>query len=277
MVVFDREQSRYRLLVPIQLFARRNLDEDTTAGIFFQRHTRVDRRPESRAVTGTHLRLTRRAPQLSIEADNVDAALIWCSAADQELQLRIVGRLGFAWYSSDWRRGLQMARHATSRRREVSAAIWARALMSRGMLEQRRDLDASVPWFRECLELERQLGNSRDEAWALFWLGKGLFVSDSTSCRELLQAAVESFRRLRDPLGLTWSLVNLSATHLSREELADARAVCEEAAALARRARALGSARCCARRPGHAASAGGRYRRCARHACRGGRPPTLIR
>ena len=35
MVVFDREQSRYRLLVPIQLFARRNLDEDTTAENIF--------------------------------------------------------------------------------------------------------------------------------------------------------------------------------------------------------------------------------------------------
>ena len=102
------------------------------------------------------------------------------------------------------------------------------------MLERRRDLDLSK--FRAFGSASNWSVSSaiaamkpgRCSGWA-----RGT-VSDSTSCRELLQAAVASFRRLRDPLGLTWWLVNLSATHLSREELSyQFRAVCEEAAALA--------------------------------------------
>jgi predicted ATPase/class 3 adenylate cyclase len=234
MVVFERERQRYRLLVPIRLFALRKLDGDSNANDVFYRHAEwvldIGRVLSREHVYGSPEAL----PRLGIEADNIDAALNWCEVADHELQLEIVARVGFLWFSSDWRRGLRNARRATRDRRGASSRHWADALMSRGMLEQRGKLEASIPPLRECLDLECELGNRHGEAWARFWLGKGLFVADRAECRALLSAAIDDFRGLNNALGLTWAIVNLSATFLSDERHAEARALLEEAATLAR-------------------------------------------
>jgi predicted ATPase len=234
MVVFERERQRYRLLVPIQLFALRKLDGDANANDVFHRHAEwvLD---IGRALSREHIYGSPDAlPRLGVEADNIDAALNWCDAEDDVLQVEIVWRLGFAWFSSDWRRGLRAARRVTTHRRDAPQALWAGALMTRGMLEQLDRLEASVPWLRESLELELELGSASGTAWAHFWLGKGLFVVDPPESRALLRTAAEEFRHLGNALGLAWSLVNLSATYMSSEEHSEARIVSEEGAAVAR-------------------------------------------
>ena len=235
LVVFDRETPRYRLLEPIRLFAQRRLEEAGEAADAANAHVRwvcaVARRLRH-AQFGDDVSLMNRA---LVEFDNVEAAVVWCDATEDDTSmLRIVADVAGCWFTSGWRRGLRLARLATNRQRNAQGKLWAHALLARGRLEQREGFEESVPVLRECLSLNREMGDRATEAMSLFFLGQSVTYTNPDEGRELLERAVAAFRELDQPLGEGWSLVNLSTALIVAGHEHEAVGLLEQAVAIAR-------------------------------------------
>jgi hypothetical protein len=153
LVTFDRERSRYRLLEPIRQFSRQLLETSDEIDIVAERHaTWAIRR--TRETFGVWIAGDGGAPErFREELDNVHAALDWMRDHDRLSFLRMVATLGVVWFQTDWRRGRATADLALSVADDVSGRLRAGVLLSRGIVEERDDLDASGVWIAEAREL----------------------------------------------------------------------------------------------------------------------------
>ena len=240
LVVFDRDVARYRLLEPIRQFARQRLEAAGELAEVADAHVRWVRalaRQLRRAQFGDGLSLMNSA---LMEFDNIETAVVWCDVTgDDTSMLQVMADVAGCWFTAAWRRGLRLARLATDRERNATPALRACALLTRGRLEQRESQGDSVAVLRECLSLNRELGDRAGEALSLFFLGQSLSGwsrtrTDFDEARELLEQAASLFRELQQPLGVAWSLINLSTLMYGAGRTRDGVRSLEEALAIAR-------------------------------------------
>jgi predicted ATPase/DNA-binding CsgD family transcriptional regulator len=127
-----------------------------------------------------------------------------------ELGLRLVGALGQFWmYEGDISEGRIWITRALEQTDEIPRSMLPTLLNSAGMLAfAYGDYDQGSTWNSEALALARELRDSRNEAWALFWLGTH---STGHSNRinqgiELCEAGLALFKQLGDKHGIAWAL-----------------------------------------------------------------------
>jgi predicted ATPase/DNA-binding SARP family transcriptional activator len=218
LVVFDPRRARYRLLEPVRQYAAELMERDGESGATCDRHARyfadVSERV-ARAMAGGEQSRT----DLDDDEGNIEAALTWTDERrDDETLCRIVGALGFFWYTSDAEQGVRWTRRALARRRDVPLALWASVLVAAGQLAQtqgRKDRDGDA-WLDEAIATYRQLGRTRALGYALFWHGRLLHLSDPGRAKQDLEEALGKFRARDDALGIAWALYFLG--HLAYEQ-----------------------------------------------------------
>jgi predicted ATPase/class 3 adenylate cyclase len=222
-VIFDRDAERYRLLEPIRQFARGQLDTAGETPAALQRHARWILQA-SRAVLAPQLTgRTAVAAAFRLELDNVHAALAYCETADHGTYMRIVAALGYTWFERDWRRGRAAADVALTFADEAPPRLHAAVLLSRGITEQRNGYAASVPWLEHARSLYTELDDPIGLAWATFFLGRGMFLTDSAASNALLLEALALFRSLEFGIGEAWCLINVGAEAAANGNYEDAR------------------------------------------------------
>ena len=148
LVMFDREQNRYRLLEPVRMFARERLDAHDETAAVAGRHANGSCTPRRRARRPGVRHRARR--DIVADLDNVHAALDWLDATGDHLTfLRIVAPLGFTWFGSDWRRGRVAAARGGRALVRARPRLRGAVLLSRGIVEQRAELYESNRFFEE--------------------------------------------------------------------------------------------------------------------------------
>ena len=221
LVTFDATLGRYRLLEPVRQYGCELLERegedvatrDRHASHFADVAVRV-----SRAMVGGQQSHT----DLDHDEGNIDAALKWADERqDDERLCRIVGALGFFWYSTNAEQGVRWTERAVARRRDVPRTLWASVLLAAGQLAQAqvRSDRYGEAWLDEAVTIYRDLGRTRGLAWALFWRGRLLVLNDPAESRPNLEEALAKFRALDDALGIGWALYFLGV--LAYEATAD--------------------------------------------------------
>jgi predicted ATPase/DNA-binding SARP family transcriptional activator len=212
-VEFDESTGRYRLLEPVRQFATELMEQEREGTATRDRHAEhfadVAERV-SRAVTGGDQSQT----ELDHDEGNIEAALNWADERhDDEGLCRIVGALGFFWYSTNTEQGMRWSQRAAARRRDVSPASWASVLLSAGQLAQAqyRNDRYGEAWLDEAIATYRTLGRVRALAWALFWRARLLLIVDPAGSKNDLDEALAKFRMRDDAFGIGWALYFLGA------------------------------------------------------------------
>ena len=202
LVMFDRDQNRYRLLEPVRMFARERLDEHGETAAVAARHAQWAFRASEATLADQVFGTSGAARDVGADLDNVHTALDWLdTTGDHVTFLRMVALLGFTWFGSDWRRG------HVRRPRGVELASGARprlrgpVLLSYGIVEQRAALYESSRIFEEAIEIFNELDDTMRLAWATFFLGRAELVRDNENCAIHMTAAVDMFHALRIPIG----------------------------------------------------------------------------
>ncbi|MCU0495379.1 MAG: tetratricopeptide repeat protein, partial [Chloroflexaceae bacterium] len=188
--------------------------------------------------------------RLDPELDNLRAALAWllerAEGATGEAEtalttaLRLLGALTGFWnergYLREGRqwfaRGLARATSATLR------PLRARALSQAANLAcHHGDFRAAQPLAEEAVVLCRELGDKRNLAWALQWLGWGLNdEGDTARVRALSEERLALWRELGDEQRIASALGHLGWVAMRQGDVARARTALEEGLALVRAA-----------------------------------------
>jgi len=224
LVMFERDNGRYRLLEPIRLFAQGQLERSQEAHDLGQRHTRwilrYSRATLAAVFTGDNAAVVR----FSADLDNAHSALDWLHRIeDTKSFLQIVAALGYIWFQTDWRRGRAATALAVEVAMTSSRRLRAAVLLSRGMVEQRAydSFYDSAQWLTEARSIYATIGDTLGLAWTTFFLARATKWEaehpDRTST--LFLEAIALFRGLSLPIGEAWSLVNLAAETRVRGDL----------------------------------------------------------
>ncbi|HSJ25954.1 MAG TPA: BTAD domain-containing putative transcriptional regulator [Longimicrobiales bacterium] len=236
-----REQdgtARYLLLETMRQYAGANLDdadERNDAMRAMTRHYVAFIGAEEPSFTTTQRR--RAFARVDPELDNIREVLAWSHGHDHATHVRLVGLLWWYWFGS---------------RHWVEAARWIQgALALPAGMEPGRDramllfaggalacLQAQVPSARaqlhESVELARQAGDQRLEAYALNYLGMSHAQVGSPEAREYSGRAEAWFRPNGDLYGLRLALLLQGMGAAAAGDTSAARRLMEEAVAIAR-------------------------------------------
>jgi predicted ATPase/DNA-binding SARP family transcriptional activator len=202
-----------------------------------------------------------RARRLSSDQANIEAAIEYSlERPDDTSALRIVGSLGYYWFSAGSYQAMGWIERALERAGSAPPHLRARALLSGAMLAQLRplklrplagrtperpvgraqDADSSgmkeaAEWASEAAGMFRADGSRRGLAWALFWGARAWYQRDEeVLARSSLAEALQLFRDLDEPLGVCWCLEWAAryASHYGR--WAEAEALCSESLEVAK-------------------------------------------
>jgi predicted ATPase/DNA-binding SARP family transcriptional activator len=171
------------------------------------------------------------------ELDNVRRALGWTRENDPHLHLRIAALLCWFWFSTrHWAEGRRVADAALALP-EAAAPTRERAgvLFAAGVLAS---MQAQTPLAIELLEesarIAASLGDRRQEAYALNYLGMALVSRGSPEGRAPAEKAMAWFRETGDLYGLRLSLLVLGLLSLGARDVGRAVQLVEEAVGVAR-------------------------------------------
>jgi predicted ATPase/class 3 adenylate cyclase len=210
LLMFDREQNRYRLLEPVRMFARERLDEHGETAAVAERHAQWALRASTAALFNQVSGTSGAASDVAADLDNVHAALDWLDATgDHVTFLRMVAVLGFTWFGSDWRRGRVAAARGVELAAGASPRLRGAVLLSYGIVEQRAAQYESSRIFEEAIEIFAGLDDTMRLAWATFFLGRSEIVRDNESCAVHMSAAIDMFRALQVPIGEAWAVIHM--------------------------------------------------------------------
>jgi predicted ATPase/DNA-binding SARP family transcriptional activator len=236
-----REQdggARYRLLETMRQYAGQRLEAAGEAQGTRQAMTAFYLRflaEQEPAFTTTSRRVA--FGHVDPELDNIREVLEWTSAHDTGAHVALVGMMWWYWFGS---------RHWLEARRWIDGALAtpegaapglprAAVLFAGGALSS---LQAQVPAARsqleECMELARQAGDPRLEAYALNYAGMSYAQVGDPRARELCARAEGWLRPNGDMYGLRLALLLRGMGEAAAGELAAARATMEEAVGIAR-------------------------------------------
>ncbi len=230
---------RWFMLETVREYALELLDETGEGSVFHRRHAEhyaglaeaaEDEHPGSRS--GAAWR------DLEAEHDNFRAALDWSrDAGAVELELRLVGALGYFWATSDHlREGRTRIDDALTHAADVPEPLRAKALAGAALVAHSLgDYERMRDFAEASLEHFRLLGDERRTALALNQLGIALSnlgdIDAGIVCHE--ENAVIS-RRLGDGIRLSAALNNLGYCLLRRGQHDRARALFDEGLAVSR-------------------------------------------
>jgi predicted ATPase/class 3 adenylate cyclase len=219
LVEEQAEAVRYRLLDTIRQYARDKLLESGEAAALRERQWEWFVALAERADGELH-----RAQQaawlerLETEYENLRAALEWSVEGDGERALRMAAALWRFWlmhgHLSEGRGWLERViaggEHATR--------AFASVLHGAGALAcQQEDLRAAGALLERSVALWRALGDSREVASSLVWLGRvPLGAREHAAARALFEESLRLFRKTGDEGGVARSLNNLG--EVARDE-----------------------------------------------------------
>jgi predicted ATPase/DNA-binding SARP family transcriptional activator len=211
VVVFDREQSRYRMLEPIRQFARELLESSGELPRVADQHARWAFRNAFEASSGTSMQ-----QRFEVELDNVHAALGWLCDNEPKRFLRFVSILGYCWCFIDWRRGRAVTEVAVTMATDVSERLRAGVFLTRGIVEQHQDAFGSSLWLNQARDLYLRTDDPVGVAWSTFFLAGAYAERDPAETRRLFLECVDRFHDLGAATGEMWALLNL--VHLAQDQ-----------------------------------------------------------
>jgi DNA-binding SARP family transcriptional activator len=230
--------ARFNLLETVRQYAYARLKESGNLHRVCARHARTYM--ELVAEAAPHF-ITRDRPEwvnkIQRELDNIRVALACTREGDKPAHLRLLGDLGWFWYSSGhWSEGRRwmeggLAIPATT---DTMRAARADVLLGAGVVASlQSDLSHALPWLEESAALYRAAGDLNGEAYALAYHGVCYGqTGDERAAAPTIQA-LEHFRRSGDKYGLRLALVVLATTYAIRGDVERARAYGEEGVAVA--------------------------------------------
>ena len=176
--------------------------------------------------------------RIAAEHDNIRAALAWLIANDSERALRLASALRFFWYLRGYVTEGRSWLEAALDRGRSSPSTEASALTTLGVLaEHLGEFDRARETLEQALAVSVEAGDDELTAKTLNNLGTvAVQQGDGEHARAWFEQSIEIKRRLGDSRGIAFSLSNLAIVSAKQaESLAVARALHEEAAALARK------------------------------------------
>jgi non-specific serine/threonine protein kinase len=231
---------RYRMLETVREYAAERLRGDGEA-----RATRARHAAWCLALTeaaSPHLQGPRQGAwleRLTVEHDNIRAALGWCltDEGDAALGLRLAGRLWWVWFvRGHYSEGRQWLGALLARDCTAPPEVRARALEGAGVLaKDQGDHDEAERLIEQSLALRRRLGDKDTVAGTLTNLGTVVSArGDYDRARALYGEALVLRRASGDRKGVTMALVNLGIVAWRQGELDQAVALTEEGVAVLR-------------------------------------------
>jgi predicted ATPase/DNA-binding SARP family transcriptional activator len=203
--------ARYRLLETIRKYARERLAQSGEEEEVRRRHARFMADEVSR--TEPHLTRPERrewVDRMLSELEDLRTALAWTRDHDPTLHLRMAGDLWWFWYSTRyWMEGGRWIREALAlpqaREPGRNRAMLLFAAGALATLQGRADEGRSL--LEESVELARDFGNPRLEAYGLTYIGLGLGQRKDPGLREPVERALAWFRANDDLYGLRLALL----------------------------------------------------------------------
>ena len=232
-------QTRYRFMVTLQDYARKQLMRTEEGGSIHRAHAEfvLALAVENEAkLIGTEQK--RSFDRLNAEYNNIRAALTWTSKNDVGMGLLLAAGLWRFWYLGGywdegrrWLADLLQApgtlTHRTARVRALNAA----ALIA----DNQGDYIAARTFAMEALALSRESGDKRETGAALNCLailaGKH---DDFIEARSLLEQSLTIRRESGDKASTALTLSNLGLLAFRRGDIASARSVLEESLSISR-------------------------------------------
>ncbi|HET6793335.1 MAG TPA: tetratricopeptide repeat protein [Acidimicrobiales bacterium] len=188
------------------------------------------------------------------EAQNEETLSLQRRLGDQWGEAKTLNNLGYiAYHRSDLPRSLRLytevlglRRRLGDRRGEANALV---GLANAVFLDESRppDLDRARSLAEEGVDLLRQVGDTRNLAWALYTVGEICHdLGDPSAARAAAEESVALYRQLGDNAMTTLGLFSLATLDLEAGDLPGARALALEAGRMALALRLpLQQARCC--------------------------------
>ncbi|HEX7979570.1 MAG TPA: BTAD domain-containing putative transcriptional regulator, partial [Gemmatimonadaceae bacterium] len=238
------ETARYRLLETIRQFAFEKLSESGDAATLAARHASAYAELVSEAAP--HF-ITRDRPiwaaRIQRELDNVRIALAYTREHARAAHVRLVGQLGWFWYSSGlWTEGRRWlegaiatsARIASAHAISGASAERATVLLGAGVIASlQSDAAAANEWLHECAAIAREIGDRRTESYALAYIGIATTNSGGNG-REPTERSLTWFESAQDLYGLRLAHVVLASYFLLRGDPTAARRHAESGTRIAR-------------------------------------------
>jgi predicted ATPase/class 3 adenylate cyclase/Tfp pilus assembly protein PilF len=232
LVSFEKtsEQSRYRLLEVIRLFAAERLAESGRIPLIHRRYLQFYNHLAQQAAQG--LRGAEQAAwlaRLDAEYDNLRTALRY--ALDPETRLGLAVPLYQYWYlRSRFTEGRSWLEGALLRSSTIPPKLRADALNCAGILAWAQgDCAAALRFHTESLELCREIGDREGEARAFNGLALAAQkLSDFPQTRYYLEQSLQIFRET-NPRAAAQVLVNLGGLSTEMGDLVQAKSYFEEA------------------------------------------------
>jgi predicted ATPase/DNA-binding SARP family transcriptional activator len=240
VLVREREGAmRYDLLETVRQYAAERLAESGVGDRLMARHAAFFTRLAEEAEP--HLTNPERrewVDGLYAELENLRHALAWSHRHERRLHLRLVGLLGWFWFSSrHWAEGRQRLEEALAlpesarADRERAAALFAAGVIA----TLQGDPATARGWLEESTAIAVALGDARLEAYSLNYLGMAHVLLGAPEGRAATEAALAWFRGAGELYGLRLALLILSSLSLAEGKLDDAGAFAEEGVRVARR------------------------------------------
>ena len=234
------QEMRYRMLETLREYAGELLSDDERVELS-RRHAQYFLKLAEQAepeLEGPHEALW--FARLDAEHDNLRAALEWCHAADDEIEvdLRLSATLMHFWYVRGYiSEGREHLAIALSRATPASVSRErVKALYAAGVLAFcQNDYKSARAFHEESLIISRQLGDMGDIALSLNRLGLVAFhQGDVVAAKVLLERALAIRRELGNKQDIAPSLNNLGHVARRQGNLALARSYYEESLTLFR-------------------------------------------
>ncbi|HSJ06941.1 MAG TPA: BTAD domain-containing putative transcriptional regulator [Longimicrobiales bacterium] len=172
------------------------------------------------------------------ELDNIRSALTWTHDHDPARHVRLVGMLWWFWFSTQhwteagrWTDGALALPQAEARTRERAALLFAAGALA--ALQARPDV-ARPPLF-EAAAIAAELGDGRQEAYALNYLGMTYAGEGNLAALDLCRRAADWFREHDDLYGLRLALLLQGSTAVGAGDLGAAERHNTEGLQVARR------------------------------------------
>lgn len=160
---------------------------------------------------------------LDADYNNIRAALTWSRATDLELALRFTSLLWEYWltrgYLNEGRDWLTELLQKSLGMPGIAPRLRAQTLNGAGLLiSVQGDQETAKAYLRESIELFREMGDTKGEAWALNHLGQALNLSgENEQAIQSFETSLKLFRALDANWHSAWVLLNLGEMCLRQE------------------------------------------------------------
>ena len=233
--------TRYRLLQTIHQYATEKLAESTGGEALARKHaeyfTAMAEEMESRLMGADR---AYSLDHLDLDHENVRIALSWCARSRFTAGVRLAGAMWRFWLArGHWTEGRRWLSQMIDAFPDAESGARAKAILGAGALAfNQRDHDAATRLLDESVALFGTLGDSRNQGWALYYLG--WMANDRGNpgqAVERLEHGLSLFSGLSDKLGTAYTRGLLGLVCFFRGDAPAARRHVESSLAISREIR----------------------------------------